>query len=107
MRVAISTDGKYVSPHFGRCESYTFVDIEQGNIIKRTIVENPGHSPGFIPKFLGEKGAKHIICGGIGARAQGFFEELGIEMITGIEGKIDEVIEKLAEGTLKGGKWLS
>jgi predicted Fe-Mo cluster-binding NifX family protein len=104
MRIAISTDGRYVSPHFGRCESFTLVDIENGKTIKRIVNENPGHSPGFIPKFLNEKGVKQIVCGGIGARAQGFFEELGIEMITGIDGNIDEVVEKLEKGVLKGGE---
>lgn len=33
MRIAISTDGKYVSQHFGRCPSYTLVDIENGKAI--------------------------------------------------------------------------
>ena len=28
MRVAISTDGDFVSAHFGRCPSFTIIDIE-------------------------------------------------------------------------------
>ncbi len=104
MRIAIATDGKEVSAHFGRCPSYTLVDFENGKVINRTIVDNPGHSPGNIPQFLNEKGAKQIICGGMGFRAQGFFEEMGIETVLGIEGNVDEVIEKLEKGTLHGGK---
>lgn len=42
MRVAISTDGDYVSPHFGRCPSFTIVDIEDGKIIKKKAIQNPG-----------------------------------------------------------------
>ena len=34
MRIAISTDGRYVSPHFGRCPSFTLVDIENGKTVK-------------------------------------------------------------------------
>ena len=104
MRIAISTEGKYVSPHFGRCPSFTLADIENGKTIKRAEVKNPGHSPGYIPQFLHEKGVKKIVCGGMGARAQSLFEDMGIETIMGIDGSIDEVIEKLEKGAHEGGE---
>ena len=66
MRVAISTDGEYVSPHFGRCPSFTIVDIGKGKVVKREVVDNPGHSPGSIPQFLHERGVEVIIAGGMG-----------------------------------------
>jgi len=106
MRIAISTDGDYVSAHFGRCPSFTIVNIENNQVVKKETIENPGHQPGFIPQFLHEKGVKCIICGGMGARAIGFFEELDIQSIVGISGKIDEVVEKLLKGTLEGGESL-
>ncbi|KUO52742.1 MAG: dinitrogenase iron-molybdenum cofactor [Desulfitibacter sp. BRH_c19] len=106
MPVAISTDGKYVSPHFERCPSFTLVDIENGKTVRRFEIENPGHSPGYIPQFLHEKDVKGIVSGGMGARAQGFFVELGIETIMGVDGSIDEVIEKLEKGVLEGGQSL-
>ncbi len=106
MKTAISTDGDYVSAHFGRCPHFTILDIENGEIVKKEIIPNPGHSPGFIPQFLHEKGVKAIIAGGMGMRATGFFSELGIEAIVGISGKIDDVITQLLKGTLKGGESL-
>jgi predicted Fe-Mo cluster-binding NifX family protein len=42
----------------------------------------------------------------MGMRATSFFEEFGIETIVGISGKIDDVIEQLKKGTLKGGESL-
>ncbi|MEA3346872.1 MAG: NifB/NifX family molybdenum-iron cluster-binding protein [Candidatus Auribacterota bacterium] len=104
MRVAISTDGDFVSAHFGRCPSFTIIDIENGKVAKKEVLDNPGHQPGVIPQFLHQKGVEYIICGGMGMRASGFFEELGIQAIVGISGKIDEVIEKLQKGTLEGGE---
>ncbi len=71
MKIAISTDQGYVSAHFGRCPEFTLVDFENGKIIKRETVPNPGHMPGAIPKFLHEQGAECIIAG-TGARAEGF-----------------------------------
>ncbi|MCK5535022.1 NifB/NifX family molybdenum-iron cluster-binding protein [bacterium] len=106
MRVAISTDADSVSAHFGRCPSFTIVDIEEGKIIKKEVIDNPGHHPGFIPQFLNEKGVKCIVAGGMGMRATGLFNEFGIQTIIGISGKIDEVIDKLQKGTLQSGESL-
>ncbi len=106
MKIAISTDGDFISAHFGRCPEFTIVDIKDGKVIKKETVENPGHQPGHIPQFLHEKGVTCIICGGMGMRATGFFEELGIKAIVGISGKIDDAIEKLLKGTLEGGESL-
>ena len=106
MKIAISTDGDFVSPHFGRCPHFTIVDIEDGEVVKKEAVANPGHAPGAIPQFLHERGVEVIIAGGMGMRATGFFDELGIKPIVGISGKIDEVIEQLIQGTLKGGESL-
>ena len=39
-------------------------------------------------------------------RATGFFNELGIQAIVGVSGKIDEVIDKLQKGTLEGSESL-
>lgn len=106
MRVAISTDGDFVSAHFGRCPSFTLVDIEKGKVTKRAEVANPGHQPGFIPQFLHEKDVECIVAGGMGMRATSFFEEFSIKAIFGISGKIDDIIEQLKNGTLKGGESL-
>ena len=73
MRVAISTDGEQVSPHFGRCPCFTIVDIQDGEVAKSEVVENPGHHPGLIPEFLYNKGVTRIVAGGMGRRAQAMF----------------------------------
>ncbi|MFA5310934.1 MAG: NifB/NifX family molybdenum-iron cluster-binding protein [Candidatus Omnitrophota bacterium] len=106
MKVAISTDGDFVSAHFGRCPSFTLVDIENGKVVKRTEVANPGHQPGAIPQFLHQKGANFIIAGGMGMRATSFFEEFKIQVIAGVSGKLDDVIEQIKKGTLRGGESL-
>lgn len=106
MKIAISTDGDYVSAHFGRCPSFTILEIEDSNVVKKDVVANPGHSPGAIPQFLHERGVNAIIAGGMGMRATGFFDQFGIETIVGVSGRIDEVIDQLLKGALKGGESL-
>lgn len=106
MRVAISTDGELVSQHFGRCPSFTIVDLQDGRVVAKEVVDNPGHEPGFIPQFLHAKGVKCIVAGGMGMRARGFFNEFGIDSIMGVSGKVDDVIKKLLDGTLEEGESL-
>jgi predicted Fe-Mo cluster-binding NifX family protein len=104
MKVAISTDGAFVSAHFGRCPSFTLVEIEGGKAAKKEVVDNPGHQPGFLPQFLKSRGVDHIVAGGMGQRALMLFAENGIKPVLGVSGKIDDVIKQLEEGTLKGGE---
>jgi len=106
MRIAISTDGDYVSAHFGRCPLFTILDVENGRLLRKEVIENPGHQPGYIPQFLHQKGVECIVAGGMGMRAQGFFAEAGIQTILGATGKIDDLIEEIKNGTLKGGESL-
>jgi predicted Fe-Mo cluster-binding NifX family protein len=106
MRAAISTDGEYVSAHFGRCPSFTIVDLENGELRKREEIPNPGHHPGFLPKFLQEKAVDCIIAGGMGQRAQMLFKEHEIETIMGVTGKLDDVISRLCSDALISGESL-
>ncbi len=104
MKIAIACDGNNVSAHFGKCEKYVLFESENGKLQNRIEVPNPGHEPFFLPKFLHEKGVQKIICQGIGPKAIGLFNELGIEVIAGISGEIDKVIEDYLKGELKGSK---
>ena len=106
MRIAVSTDGDYVSEHFGRCPSFTLADMENGKIVHRENIANPGHNPGFIPQFMKEKGVNCIIAGGMGQNAVNLFAEQKIETVVGISGTINEVIDKIVKGTLEGGESL-
>lgn len=104
MKIAISTDSGFVSPHFGRCPTFTLAEIENGEISNTEEISNPGHHPGYLPQFLSERGVSCIVCGGMGHRAQGLFAEKGIDAFLGVSGKVDEVLRKLAKGELERGE---
>ena len=106
MKAAISTDGNFVSMHFGRCPHFTIVDIQNSKIITKETIENPGHQPGFLPQFLREKGVECIIAGGMGMKAQELFNQHNIKQIVGVLGKVEDIIHKLVNGTLTGSKSL-
>lgn len=106
MKVAISTDGSFVSAHFGRCPAFTIAEIDKGKLVSKDILDNPGHHPGFLPQFLHQKGVHAIVAGGMGQRAVGLFAQAGIEVIVGVTGHVDDVIGKILAGTLEGGESL-
>lgn len=106
MRFAISTDKDEVSAHFGRCPSFTIIDVEDNRLIKKEVLKNPGHQPGFIPEFLSKNGVQCVVAGGMGPRAIGLFGNAGIRTIVGVSGSIDDIIDQIVRGALKGGESL-
>lgn len=102
-KVAVSSDSGEVSEHFGRCPEFTIAEIRGSKIVSKKVIQNPGHSTGFLPKFLKENGVETVIAGGAGFRAKELFKEFGIDMITGVSGSVDEVLDSLADGSLKQG----
>ncbi|MBN1502159.1 NifB/NifX family molybdenum-iron cluster-binding protein [Candidatus Woesearchaeota archaeon] len=104
MKYAISTDSGSVSEHFGRCPQFTIVEIDNNKLVKKEVIDNPGHRTGFLPKYFSEIGVDSVIAGGAGWRAQNFFQEYGINLVLGVSGKIDEVIDKLLKNELKSGQ---
>ena len=75
-------DGKLCS-HFGHCEQFALIETENGKIKGTTMHTPPPHEPGVLPKWLHEKGAKIVLAGGMGDRAQDLFTQNGIQVITG------------------------
>lgn len=104
MRYAIATDGEQVWAHFGRCSQYLLVDIDDGEVVDRLFVDNPGHEPGLLPRFLHQYGVDCVVAGGAGQRAVNLLGELGISLYVGVEGPIDEVVEGLRTGELATGE---
>ena len=105
MKIAITNDGKgIVAQHFGHCPLFTVVEINNNTILSKDDIKNPGHQPGFLPKFLHEQGINMIIAGSMGQRAIDLFNGFGIKVTVGITGAVDETIEKFMQGNLQGGE---
>lgn len=91
--------------HFGRCPYYTFVTIRDGQVISAAAVANPffnAHQPGQVPKFIHDQNAHVMIAGGMGGRAIQFFDEFGIEAVTGAFGTVQQTIDAYLSGSLTG-----
>ncbi|MBN4050836.1 MAG: dinitrogenase iron-molybdenum cofactor [Alkaliphilus sp.] len=104
MKIAIAKDGNMVSGHFGHCEGFQVYHVEAGEVLGNEFLENPGHRPGFLPKYLSENGANIIIAGGMGATAQELFKDNGIEVVVGVQGSLESIINQFLGGNLVSSK---
>ena len=101
IRIAIASEGKNVTEHFGHCEAFLVYDVENGKIIKEESLPNPGHKPGFLPNYLADRGVNVIISGGMGGGAVDIFNERNVEVIVGASGDAKIAVEKYLNGELK------
>jgi predicted Fe-Mo cluster-binding NifX family protein len=109
MRIAISADNKngldsVVSPHFGRCAYFVLVDMDGQEITAISAVENPyyaNHQPGQVPALINSHGANVMLTGGMGRRAIMFFEQRGIQPVTGAAGTVRQSLERYLGGGLQ------
>lgn len=85
MRYAIPVNGGELSPHFGHCEQFALVDVDEDKkeIVKTEFVASPGHQPGLLPEWLAEQGVAIVIAGGMGSRAQNLFQQNRISVVIG------------------------
>ncbi|MFW5902690.1 MAG: NifB/NifX family molybdenum-iron cluster-binding protein [archaeon] len=104
MKVAIPTNNGKVAKHFGRAPEYTVFTVQEKEITDKKIIDNPGHKPGYLPKFLNKKNIDCMVTSGIGKRAIQLFNKFNINVISGAEGEIDKVIQRYIEDKLEGSK---
>ena len=92
-----------VSPHFGRCPYFALVDVDGRAIQAIETIPNPyygQHQPGQVPGFIRSQGVDVMLTGGMGGRAVGFFEQYGIQPVTGAAGTVRNALEQFLNGDL-------
>lgn len=110
MRIAVSADNKrgldsVISPHFGRCPHFVLVDMAGQEVKEVNEVDNPyfsHHQPGQVPAYVDSLGANVMLTGGMGGRAIMFFQQFGIEGVTGAYGTVRQSLERYLGGELQG-----
>jgi Mrp family chromosome partitioning ATPase/predicted Fe-Mo cluster-binding NifX family protein len=106
MRIAIPLADGLLSMHFGHCESFALIDVDESDksIASKQIVNAPPHEPGLLPQWLHELGADVIITGGMGRRAQDLFSDQEISVVLGAPAEDPEtIVKEYLAGTLETG----
>ena len=110
MRIAIAAEtnnglDSMASAHFGHAGFFVLVDVDGSEVEAVNTVENPfhgGHQPGQLPEFLHQQEANVLLSGGMGHRAVAFFQQYGIQPVTGASGTVRDSLEAYLGGTLSG-----
>ncbi len=103
MRIAIATEGTNISEHFGKCENFTIVEIEDSKVKNKAVVNTEGNQHGLLPAFLASHHVNVVIAGGMGEGARQNLALNGIEILSGVSGNVDEAVGAYLNGSLKSG----
>ena len=104
MKIAIPLAEGKLTAHFGHCQEFALVEVEDNQIKAKEIQVPPPHEPGVLPKWLHDQGADVIIAGGMGMRAIDLFAQNGIKVMTGAPSLTpEELVKQYLANTLTTG----
>ncbi len=104
MKFAIPLAEGKLTAHFGHCQEFALVDVEDNEIKNKETLVPPPHEPGVLPKWLHELGTKVIIAGGMGARALDLFAQNNIKVIVGASALTpEELVRQYLDNKLEAG----
>ena len=94
MKFAIPLAEGKLTAHFGHCQDFAIVEVENNEIKNTEILVPPPHEPGVLPKWLHEMGTNVIIAGGMGNMAINMFAQNDIQVMTGAPSLTPEELVK-------------
>lgn len=101
MKIAVTYDQGQVFQHFGQTTQFKIFEVENGKITNSVIVDSNGAGHGALVGFLHGLGVTTLICGGIGGGARNAFAEIGLDVISGAMGPVDQQVASFLEGHLQ------
>lgn len=81
--IAIPLENGMLCEHFGHCETFAIVKVENGVIVEVKELTPPEHVPGLYPRWVAQFGATDVIAGGMGQKAIDLFNEQNINAFVG------------------------
>jgi predicted Fe-Mo cluster-binding NifX family protein len=105
MKIAISATGPTmddeIDPRFGRCQYFVIADTEttEFEAVNNSNASAAGGAGISTAQMIAEKGVEAVLTGNCGPNAHGVLSSAGIQIITGVSGKIKDAIEGYKLGT--------
>ena len=104
MKFAIPLAEGKLTAHFGHCQEFALVDVEDNEIKNKETIVPPPHEPGVLPKWLHDLGTNVIIAGGMGGRALDLFAQNDIKVIVGAPASTpEELVRQYLDNKLEAG----
>ena len=108
MKIAISAIGPdldaEVDPRFGRCQYFVIVDPDtmQFESVENSSAMASGGAGIAAAQTVVNKGVEAVLTGNCGPNAYQVLSPAGIEVITGVSGKVRDAVQSYKSGNLKG-----
>jgi predicted Fe-Mo cluster-binding NifX family protein len=106
MKIAVTSTGKtldsQVDPRFGRAACFVIIDTDTSDL---TIIENEnvaaiGGAGTAAAKLVIDAGARAVLTGNCGPKAQSTLSATGVKLYTGATGTVAETVERFKSGGL-------
>jgi len=107
VNICITSDGDNldanVDPRFGRCLYFLIVNIDTMDFeaLKNPNINTMGGAGIQSGQLVTEKKVKAVLTGNVGPNAFQTLNASGIDVLTGVSGKIKDVIERYKKGEFK------
>jgi len=100
LRVAIPIFNGRVSPLLDVAGTFIYADIESGKVGDRHLIKVPENSSLMRIHLLKEKGVTLVICSAVSRECACAVVRMGITILPGIIGEVDEVLDAFANDVL-------
>ena len=90
--IAVPLENGVLCEHFGHCEQFAIVHVENGVIASIEVLTPPEHVPGLYPRWVAEFGVSEVIAGGMGQKAIDLFNQQKINAYVGAPKQTAEVL---------------
>ncbi|WP_047448812.1 NifB/NifX family molybdenum-iron cluster-binding protein [Alistipes sp. ZOR0009] len=103
MKIALPTRGEKIDDHFGHCEKYTVITVDENRqIVKTEIIPSPQGCgcKSNIASELQAQGVTIMLAGNMGGGALNVLTNHGIAVVRGCSGLVLEVAQAWLEGQL-------
>lgn len=101
MKIAVNYENGTIFQHFGMTRMFKIYEIENGSIVKSSLLPADGAGHGALPVQLKENDVTLVICGGLGMGMMNALQANGIEVCANVSGDADEAVRAYLSGTLQ------
>jgi len=100
--IALPLENGVLCEHFGHCQEFAIVELEDNKIVSIKEVTPPEHVPGLYPRWVAGFGVTDVIAGGMGQKAIQLFNAQQINAFVGAPQKsARELVEDFLNNKLE------
>lgn len=82
-KIAIPIENGVLCSHFGHCQSFAIVTVQENKIVNIQEMIPPAHEPGLYPRWVASFQVTDVIAGGMGQQAIQLFNQQNINAYVG------------------------